>query len=126
MNSTHKTPRHTTSLADTAYDLAAMRVQLKATLLWRAILKANYNPNQPRSAAGNPDGGQWTKIGGSENNRSNRQDLASKFDWTGDCDEQFERDLFHCRMVGMPSCCEQAKVRLNACGKRQPIPPLNY
>lgn len=27
-------------------------------------LKANFNPNQPRVPAGNPDGGQWTRVGG--------------------------------------------------------------
>jgi hypothetical protein len=26
--------------------------------------KANFNPNQPRVPAGNPDGGQWTGEGG--------------------------------------------------------------
>jgi len=27
--------------------------------------KANFNPNQPRVPKGNPDGGQWTRVGGS-------------------------------------------------------------
>jgi hypothetical protein len=26
--------------------------------------KANFNPDQPRVPAGNPDGGQWTSEGG--------------------------------------------------------------
>ena len=34
--------------------------------LHRASLgRSHYNPNQPRVAAGNPDGGQWTSAGGS-------------------------------------------------------------
>jgi len=26
--------------------------------------RANFNPNQPRAPRGNPDGGQWTDVGG--------------------------------------------------------------
>lgn len=29
------------------------------------VRKANFNPNQPRVSAGNPDGGQWTDANGS-------------------------------------------------------------
>ena len=37
--------------------------EIKLDLLrWQYWCKA-YNPNQPRVPAGNPDGGQWTKIG---------------------------------------------------------------
>ncbi|MGA7458272.1 MAG: hypothetical protein WBW51_13265 [Methyloceanibacter sp.] len=28
------------------------------------VFKANFDPNQPRVPAGNPDGGQWTSTGG--------------------------------------------------------------
>jgi hypothetical protein len=28
-----------------------------------SALKANFDPNQPRVPAGNPDGGQWTRVG---------------------------------------------------------------
>lgn len=37
-------------------DAACLRVRL--------ALKAGFDPNQPRMPAGNPDGGQWTRIGG--------------------------------------------------------------
>jgi hypothetical protein len=37
-----------------------------------------------------------------------------------------QRDLFHCNMVGLPTCYSQAMVRLVACEKGHPIPPLNY
>ena len=41
--------------------LSALR--MKAALL-RLRSKANFNPNQPRIPAGNPDGGEWTDAAG--------------------------------------------------------------
>jgi len=41
--------------------LATLEIELK--LLTRA-LERRYSPDQPRVAAGNPDGGQWTSGGG--------------------------------------------------------------
>jgi hypothetical protein len=43
-----------------------------------------------------------------------------------ECWEQYERDLFHCRMVGLKSCYAQAAERYSACLAGRPIPPLNY
>jgi hypothetical protein len=43
-------------------DDAALR-KLAATA---RLLKAGFDPNQPRVPAGNPDGGQWTDAGGSD------------------------------------------------------------
>ena len=40
------------------------------------------------------------------------------------CEAQWNRDIFHCKMVGLPSCYAQAMVRLVACEKGEPIPPL--
>jgi len=37
--------------------------EVKYELAWRRFLR-KYRPDQPRVAAGNPDGGQWTKEGG--------------------------------------------------------------
>ncbi len=39
-------------------------LEAKLDALDRAV-KANFDPNQPRVPAGNPDGGQWTDAGGS-------------------------------------------------------------
>ncbi|MGD9614245.1 MAG: hypothetical protein AB7H90_11370 [Alphaproteobacteria bacterium] len=39
-------------------------MQWLASASW--LVKANFNPNQPRVPAGNPDGGQWTDAGGSK------------------------------------------------------------
>ena len=55
--------------------LASMRLYRMRSLLWAHVVeeklldleravKANFNPNQPRVPAGNPDGGQWTRTGG--------------------------------------------------------------
>jgi len=38
-------------------------LEAKLDALDRAV-KANFDPNQPRAPAGNPDGGQWTDAGG--------------------------------------------------------------
>ncbi|MBL8583374.1 MAG: hypothetical protein JNL61_14260 [Rhizobiaceae bacterium] len=53
-------------------EIASLRGSLVSELFWlRArrlgdlLRKANFNPNQPRVPAGEPDGGQWTLVGGS-------------------------------------------------------------
>jgi hypothetical protein len=43
-------------------ELAAIKAALKFRRLLRTS-KANFNPNQPRVPAGNPDGGQWITDG---------------------------------------------------------------
>jgi hypothetical protein len=43
--------------------LRADDVLAKARHLAR-VAKVNFNPNQPRVPRGNPDGGQWTRVGG--------------------------------------------------------------
>jgi hypothetical protein len=47
-----------------AWHVDAARVELALENLKQACLKANFNPNQPRVPAGNPDGGQWTSEAG--------------------------------------------------------------
>jgi hypothetical protein len=40
-------------------------LQLELLLIkYERLLKANFNPNQPRVPRGNTDGGQWTRVGG--------------------------------------------------------------
>lgn len=97
---------------------------------WQRRLAAKYDPSQPRVPAGNPDGGQWADgdgDGGSRLNdslmlRSSPAAMSSR----AFCEAQWNRDIFHCKMVGLSSCYAQAMVRLVACEKGQPIPPLNY
>jgi hypothetical protein len=43
-----------------------------------------------------------------------------------ECDAQYERDIFQCKMVGLPECYAQAMERYKACLAGQPIPPFNY
>lgn len=45
--------------------LASLRLELALLRLGETWRKANFNPNQPRVPAGNPDGGQWTNDGAS-------------------------------------------------------------
>lgn len=46
------------------WSLAARRFQLAYARHVQALIKAGFNPDQPRVPAGNPDGGQWTSGGG--------------------------------------------------------------
>ena len=56
--------RLATKLAACLSEIAAQRVILAAIKLKQLILK--YDPDQPRVPASNPDGGQWTDTGGSD------------------------------------------------------------
>lgn len=47
--------------------LTEIKLDLLRLQYWR---KANFNPNQPRVPAGNPDGGQWTSDGGGGGGRN--------------------------------------------------------
>jgi len=57
-----------------AVDLAAAEFLLGALRLELFLRhKAGFNPNQPRVAAGRPDGGRWTRLGDSEERTGGRQ-----------------------------------------------------
>jgi hypothetical protein len=43
-----------------------------------------------------------------------------------ECEDMHRRDLFHCKMVGLPSCYAQAYLRYTNCLNGRQIPPLNY
>ncbi len=55
--------------------LHARVVEAKLRKLQRAV-KANFDPNQPRVPAGNPDGGQWTSTGGGSSASSGTQNAS--------------------------------------------------
>lgn len=108
-------------------------VELKLARLAFAV-GAKFNPNQPRVPAGSSDGGQWTGTGGggpAANERTvgqpdvNQPRLAAS-DRQAECEAQYDRDVFQCRMVGSPPCYAQAMLRWIACDKGHTIPPLNY
>lgn len=45
-------------------DILATQFIVRALILRETLRKANFDPNQPRSPAGSPNGGQWTREGG--------------------------------------------------------------
>ncbi|MGE0750270.1 MAG: hypothetical protein AB7K64_06730 [Variibacter sp.] len=47
-------------LAQIKSDFAALRFEIALAKRAKAECKENFNPDQPRIPAGNPDGGQWT------------------------------------------------------------------
>jgi hypothetical protein len=107
----------------------ARNVEAKLRRLARAV-QCKFDPSQPRVPAGNPDGGQWTDTGagsitseeslslsGARRISSGLEDL---------CWNQYMRDVFQCRMVGLRACYEQAALRYSNCLVGRPIPPLNY
>ena len=108
------------------------------------ILDYRYDPSQPRVPAGSSGGGRWTDGTGataqaparyrdaavraedqSDVPRAGRLTIASR-KRLAECERQFERDIFHCNMVGLTACYSQDMVRKVACEKGHPIPPLNY
>lgn len=116
----------------------ALEIRLTSTL------ERRYDPRQPRVPAGSPNGGRWasgsSEGGGSANRsqevapqserlkvdeRAGRISLAARRT-LAECKEQYDRDIFHCKVVGLRSCYSQAAVRWIACEKGHPIPPLNY
>jgi hypothetical protein len=96
--------------------LAELHVYVAGERLRRLLWK--YRPDQPRVPAGVPEGGQWTEDGTIR--------LALNRDLETECWEQYERDRFHCSMVGLASCYRQAAERYAACLREKPLPPLNY
>lgn len=52
-----------------AYKATSLRMRLAAKRFLQHWVKANFNPGQPRVPRGNPNGGQWTRIGGAERPR---------------------------------------------------------
>jgi hypothetical protein len=87
-----------------------------------------FDPNQPRVPAGNADSGQWTSEGdrglghGAINLAARRISPAL----LAECEQQYERDLEECRMVGLSTCYQQALLRRANCERGLQIPPLNY
>jgi hypothetical protein len=101
----------------------------KEVLLLKLHLRGRkYDPDQPRVPGGEPDAGQWTN-GENGNDRSDvrewRSAMASRRS-VAFCDRQYERDIFQCKMVGLPGCYAQAMQRYGACLAGTQIPPFNY
>jgi hypothetical protein len=110
-------------------DLAALKLELA---LSRVGYK--YNPDQPRSPKGNPDGGQWVRDSGKDPGRIGTSRLITELSAArrrsgvseADCDNQYRRDSFVCNLVHTPLCWQQASERYGACLAGRPLPPLNF
>jgi hypothetical protein len=99
----------------------ATRAELKFRKLMHA-LKAGFDSGQLRD-----EYGRWTDGGhtGLSNTPAKISRFAS-YSNSAACNLQYKSDIFHCKMVGLSTCYAQAMVRLVACERGQPIPPLNY
>jgi hypothetical protein len=106
-----------------------MNAQSNAVVAKRSLLK-DFDPDQPRVPAGNPDGGQWTSGGGAaenqDNGNTNTVAAARPKPTELECDAQYERDLIICRMLRSSACYGQAMARYAACISGRPIPSLNF
>jgi hypothetical protein len=54
------------SAATLHHKLALMDIEARQRIAWH---RSHFNPDQPRVPAGNPDGGQWTRVGGAIGSR---------------------------------------------------------
>lgn len=96
-------------------EIAEMKMHLTMVRLQRLLEK--YRPDQARVPRGSSEGGQFADEG--------RARVAGKWDESRreDCEMQYEKDMFQCRMMPANVFCEnQAMVRLVACMKGDPIP----
>jgi len=99
---------------------AILDVKMALTIRRAEAELKRYNPDQPRASRGRPDGGQWIDAGG-------RSKVAAGLRLTPDeCWALYEKDTFHCNMVGLRSCHEQAAFRYSDCLRGFTIRPLSY
>ena len=88
-------------------------------------LLRKYNPDQPRSPAGRPDGGQWVDW-------DRAKDSAGLYNEVNraKCEAQYDSDMFQCSFGASGRsrqvCREQAQSRYTLCMKDLPIPDLIY
>ena len=117
-------------LASLRWHAAAMRVELTLIKLAHFYRKANFNPNQPRVPAGNPDGGQWTRDEGVvvPGSPAGTEVAARRISPSieAQCLLQYRQDIFICNTVRSRACYAQAALRYANCLAELPIPPLNF
>jgi hypothetical protein len=83
-----------------------------------------FDPNQPRVAAGTPEGGQWTSQ--SDDGGASTVFAARTPQTEAECELQFKQGSFICRSVRSSLCWAQAMERLGACLSGRQLPPLNF
>ena len=106
--------------------LAAAEVVAAGARVLVLLGKANFDPTQPRVPRGGPDGGQWTRVEGWRSGQTVQVAGPISPELEQECLRQYERDTFHCTMVGSAACHAQAAERYAACLRGRPIPPLSY
>jgi hypothetical protein len=98
-----------TEIARLRWHLTALGFEHAMLRHYWALRSVKYDPDQPRVPAGNSDGGQWTGGHGGEATFSAARRVSPGLE--AQCDLQYRKDIFQCRMVGLPSCCAQASLR---------------
>jgi len=106
-----------------------------------ARYEKKYRPDQPRTPAGNREGGRWTTEGNGSSEpaasetpanstaRSNGQvDVAARISPSreAECEMQYRKDSFICNLVRTRSCWAQAMFRRAQCISGGYIPPLYH
>lgn len=95
--------------------------EVKFRKLMHAI-KAGFDPSQPRD-----ESGRWSDAGtSSADGETDAQPMLASYSNIEECNFQFKKDLIQCKFTGLRNCYAQAMVRLIACERGHPIPPLNY
>jgi hypothetical protein len=121
-----------TQINDGPGALTRLRHELEGLKSNVALLRllSKYESSQPRVPSGQPGAGQWASgaegegaaIGGNTRVAGQRITRAQE----EFCERQYQRDTFHCNMVGSEPCHGQATLRYANCLNGLPIPPLNY
>lgn len=97
-----------------SYRALLVETQIAVAMLRAELHLKRFNPRQPRQPAGRPEGGQWVKVAGVKR-------LSED-----ECDKLYKDDTFHCNMVGLASCHQQAMFRYSDCLAGKTIRPLSY
>ena len=109
----------TTTTMDRALTAASLALADLTIHRVEALLR-KYRPDQRRVPAGVREGGQFA-----DENGTIRIAIGRRLTKT-ECWDQYDRDTFHCTMVGLRSCHEQAGQRYAACLAGTQMPPLSY
>jgi len=122
--------RENAGLLDWLADRAALRLRLERAILVGRLLR-KFDPDQPRVAAGNPDGGQWTSEAGGDETTSAGDNIIQLVGQSVQfCNNQLLIDNWKCDSVQpnwyRAACRNQAMERYAACLVGRPLPPLPF
>lgn len=105
-----------------AIRLATLELKLHALL---AVLERRYRSDQPRVPAGRPEGGQWTRVGGSQTEDRTRTAVAGVLilQRVGVGERGMIRHCIYQDMLGRQFGFEQDATKL--CPPTYKAPPYN-